>query len=121
MNDTLNLKFTDGKLGAFPNCEPLVERRQRVENRQAGANRTLAIVFVRLWITEIDDQTVAQVLVDVPAEACNGLGCETLVLPGYVAPIFGVETGGNFSRVDEIAKQHRQMAALSLAARERFN
>ena len=45
---------------------------------------------------------------------CDGLGSGALIVRGYVVPILGIEMNRNSSRVDEIAEQHRKMAALAI-------
>jgi hypothetical protein len=48
------------------------------------------------------------------AESCHGLGSSALIVRGYIVPILGIEMSRDSSRVDQIAEQHRKMAALAI-------
>ena len=47
------------------------------------------------------------------AEARNGTGGDLLVLRDEVAPLLGVELLRESGRADEVAKEHRELAALA--------
>jgi hypothetical protein len=49
----------------------------------------------------------------VAAEALDGAGCGLLVLREEVAPILGVELLRERRRADQVAEEHRQLAALA--------
>ena len=46
-----------------------VERGDRIDDREAGAHRTLGVVLMGLWVTEIDEHAIAHVFGDKPGEA----------------------------------------------------
>ena len=60
---------------------------------QPRAHRPLCIIFMRLRITEIDQNAVAHVLRDEAAEALNGLCDALLVGRNDLAQVFGVHAG----------------------------
>jgi hypothetical protein len=70
-----------------------------------------------LWITQTDQQPIAQILGDVPVKALNDLGPGGLVSPHRLAQIFRVQLCGEGGRIDEVTKQHRELAAFGLGPR----
>jgi len=57
----------------------LLQARDRFDDGEPGADRSLGIVFMRLGITEVDQYTVAHVFGDKPGEARNGV-CDAAVI-----------------------------------------
>ena len=90
-----------------------VERHHRVDDRQAGAHRPFRVVLARRGPAEVDEQPIAEVLGDVAAEARDGAGGGLLVLRDEVAPLLGVELLRERRRADQVAEEHRQLAALA--------
>jgi hypothetical protein len=90
-----------------------VERHQRVHDRQAGTDRAFRIILAGGGPAEVDEQPIAEVLGDVAAEARDGAGGGLLVLRDEVAPVLGVELLRERRRADQVAEQHRQLAALA--------
>src|SRR5438034_2844217 len=82
-------------------------------DRQAGADRPFRVVLARGGPAEVDEQPIAEVLGDVAAEARDGAGGGLLILRDEVAPLLGVELLRERRRADEIAEEHRQLAALA--------
>src|SRR5262249_52201236 len=62
---------------------------------------------------EVDEQAIAEFPGDVAAEAPDGGGGGLLVLPDDVAPLLGVELLRERRRADQVAEEHRQLAALA--------
>jgi len=85
----------------------LVELRDIVDNRQAGARGTLRVVVVGLGIAEERHDAVTKVLGDVAAEARYRF-CGRALVAGYrIAPFLGVELRGDPGGPNQIAEQHR--------------
>src|SRR5262245_22561696 len=84
---------------------------------QGGAHRALAVVFMRLGVAKIYEQTIAQILGDVPFKALDHLGAHALIRSHHFAQLFGVQAGGEGGRIDEVTKQHRELAAFRLGSR----
>src|SRR5438046_293197 len=82
-------------------------------DRQAGADRPFRVVLARGGPAEVDEQPIAEVLGDVAAEARDGAGGGLLILRDEVAPLLGVELLRERRRADEVAEEHRQLAALT--------
>ena len=91
-----------------------VELRDRVENRQARARRTLGVVVVRRGPAEVGHHAVAEILRDVPVEAGYRFGRRAMKSREGLAPFLGIEPGGDRGRADQVAEQHRQMTPLTI-------
>jgi len=70
--------------------EAIVQRRDCVDNRESGAHSALGVVLVRLWVAEVNDQSVAEILGNMAAQAHDSLAGAPLILRGYVVPLFGI-------------------------------
>ena len=92
----------------------LVKFRYCLEDREACARGTLRIVVVGLGIAEECHHAVAEVLRDMAAKAFDCLRRRTMVLANDLSPLFRIKMASYLGRADEIAEQHRQMAALAL-------
>jgi hypothetical protein len=97
-------------------CESIVQWFHRIDDCQSCPNRAFRIVLMSLRITEVHHQSIAEIFGYMAAESCHCLGSGALIVRGYVVPIFGIEMSGDSSRVDEIAEQHRKMAALAIGS-----
>jgi hypothetical protein len=83
------------------------------DNVQAGLHRAARIVLVRLRIAEVDEQSVAEILRDLPFEAVNDRGTGALIVAHDCSPVFGIESLGQRRRPDQIAEHHGKLAALA--------
>ena len=92
---------------------PFVERRDRVEQREARTRGALRIIVVGLGPAEVSHHAVAKILRDVTAEAPYRFGCGAMVPGDRLAPFLRVQLRGNRSRASQVAKQHRQMTPLT--------
>src|SRR5215831_9734549 len=63
-------------------------------------------------IAEVDQQAIAQILGDVAVKALDHLGTRGLIRQDHVAQLFRIQLAGQRRRVDQIAEQHRELAAL---------
>src|SRR5260370_16231720 len=90
----------------------LVELRDSVDNRQAGARGALGVVVMCFGIAEECHHAVTQVLGDVTTEAGYRFRSRAMVAAYRLAPFFGIELRRDPGRPGQVAKQHRQMAAL---------
>ena len=90
-----------------------VERPHGVHDRQASPDRPFRVVLARGGPAEVDEQAIAEFPGDVAAEAPDGAGGGLLVLRDEVAPLLGVELLRERRRADQVAEEHRQLAALA--------
>jgi hypothetical protein len=97
-----------------------IELGHRLHDAQPGPHRPLRIVFVRPGVAEVDEQTVTEILGDMPLKAGDHLSARLLIRPHHLAPLLRVELAGQHRGVDEIAEQHRELAALGIG-RTRFS
>ena len=65
------------------------------------------------------DQTVSQVLCDVAVAAEDGIHNRMLESRDDIAPFFGVEAGGDPSRIDQVGHQDRQVTPFAVYERLR--
>src|SRR5262249_22238922 len=91
-----------------------VERPNRIDQSEACADRSLRVVVVGARISEVDEQPIAKILRDVPAMAINHAGRHVLVAAHRLAPLLRIEPAREPCRADQVAEEHRQLAALSL-------
>ena len=82
---------------------------------QTGTHGALGIVLVRARKAEVGEHPVAQEAGDVPAPALHDLAAAVAVGAHQRAHVLGIEAAGERGRADEVAEQHRQMAALGAA------
>src|SRR5216684_6842799 len=68
-----------------------IQRRHRIEDRESGEHSALGVVLVRMRITEVDQNAVSGVLLDVSAETVDGFGCALMVARYDLAPILWIE------------------------------
>jgi len=71
------------------------------------------IILMRLGIAKVDQQTIAQELSDVPVIAANHLRTGGVIRTHHVPVLFGVELGGEFCGVYEVAEHDGQLTSFS--------
>jgi hypothetical protein len=98
---------------ARPLVERGIQRCHRVDNREPGADGAFRIVLARRRPAEIDEQSIAEILGDMTAEARDGARCGLLVLSDQVAPLLSVELLRERRRTDQVAEEDGQLAALA--------
>ncbi len=101
-----------GKLGQAGPGVPGVELGQRPLDRERRPHGPLGVVLLRLRIAEQRHQPVAELLQHVAAQARHRRGGLVEIGVDEIAPILGVEPRRQARRADEIAKHHRDRAAL---------
>ena len=94
-----------------------IEPADRLDQLEAGAHRPLGVVLVRLRPAEVGEHAVAQVFCNVAVEAADHLRARRLVRAHDFTQVLGVEPRRQRGRPNEIAEQHRQLAALRCARR----
>jgi hypothetical protein len=102
-----------GQARPVPSGECGVEQPQGVHDRQARPDRAFRVVLARGGPAEVDEQAIAELAGDVAAEAPDGAGCGLLILREEVAPLLGVELLRERRRADQVAEEHRELAALA--------
>ena len=94
-----------------------IQRCHGVHHGQPGAHRPLGGIFVRLRIAKVDQQTIAQVLRHVAVKGLHRRHRGLLIGPHHGAVVFWIKLLGEFCRVDQVAEQHRQLAAFGVRGR----
>src|SRR5262249_50839268 len=80
---------------------------------QARPDRPFRVVLARGGPAEVDEQAIAEFPGEVAAEAPDGAGGGLLVLREEAALLLGVELLRERRRADQVAEEHRQLAALA--------
>jgi hypothetical protein len=69
---------------------------------------------MRLGIAEIDEETIAEILRDMPLITGDDLGTGLLIRPHHLAPLFRIELAGERGRVHQVTKEHGELATFGL-------
>jgi hypothetical protein len=95
----------------------LVQLVDRLHDAQGCANRSLGVVFVGVWITEVDEHSVAEILRYVAVESGDRAPARALVGGNGLGKLLGIELLGQFRGADEVAEHHGELPALGPPAR----
>jgi hypothetical protein len=101
----------DRKLDALVLLKLDIEWLHRIEQIKSRSDGPLRILFVGLGITEIDKQSIAEILRDIAIIMRDDLGSGLLIGLDDVMEIFGIELGGELGRAHQVAEHHRELAA----------
>ena len=99
----------------FCRADLAVERRQRLEDRQAAMDRAFGVVFLRVRIAKIHQHAVAHELGDKAVEATDSFADQFLIGADHIAHVLGVELGRQTRR----DPQGRRTSPSAAAARRR--
>ncbi len=88
------------------------ERRQRVENREAGADRALGVLFLRVRVAEINQHAVAHEFGDVAVEMPDGFADRLLKGADHIAHVLGIELRREARRIRQVAEHNGQVPPL---------
>jgi hypothetical protein len=81
----------------------------------------LGVIFVGDRVAEIDEQTVAKQLSDMPIVASNHLRTGGLVGMDHFPVLFGVELAGEFGGVHQVTKHHSELPTFRFGSRRGSN
>src|SRR5262245_21276090 len=105
---------TESKLDAFVLLQTSIEVPHGSKNSQPSPYCSLGVILMGLGIAKIDEETITKELGDVPIIASNHLRTGGLVGTDHGPVLFGVELGGEFGRIHEVAEHHRELAAFGV-------
>src|SRR4029077_18574789 len=88
------------------------ERLRSQTERQAGPHGSLGVIFVRLWVAEIDQHAVAHVLGDKAIEMGDRFGDATVIPADHLAHVLWIKPRRERRRTDQITKHHRELSTL---------
>src|SRR5262249_10049187 len=91
-----------------------IELAHGLHHAQPGPHGPLGVIFVCQGIAEVDQQTITEILRNLPLEAGDHLGTGLLIGAHYLAPVFRVKLAGKRSRVHQITEKHSELAAFGL-------
>src|SRR6516162_9909769 len=87
------------------------------KNSQTSSYCSLGIVFVRLRIAKVHQESIPEQLGDMPIKALNDFRASTLVRTDDFSILFGIELGGEFGGIHEVAEHHGELAAFRIRRR----
>ena len=109
------------------NASPCSERRSpgrgfnlghRMDNLESRLNGPACVVLMRLRVTKIAEDTIAQILLDTAPGAFHRIGAARLVRVEDVAHVFGIEHLGQRRRAHQIEKDNSDQATLRRSGRK---
>ncbi len=98
-----------GEGNAILSLQSAIQGARGLDNPQARMHGALGIIFMGARVAKVDEQTIAEILRDVPLKALDDLGGGLLIGAHYMTQVFGVELLAQPGGVDQIAEQHRQL------------
>jgi hypothetical protein len=104
----------DRQLYPWVLCQTGIEPSQRLHHVEASPHGPLGVVFMRLGIPKVHQQTIPKVLCDMAIKALDDRSGGLLVGPYHRAPIFRVELASEERRVNEITEHHRELAPFGI-------
>src|SRR5262245_55570637 len=104
----------DRQLYPWVLCQTDIEPSQSLQQIKASPHGSAGVVFMRLGITKVHQQTIPEVLRDIAVKALNDCCCGLLVGAYYLAPIFRVMLTSQERRVDEVTEHHRELAPFGI-------
>src|SRR5262249_40249388 len=91
-----------------------IEVSHRSKNSQPGTYCSLGVIFMSYRKAEVDQETIAQELSDMPIVALDNVGTHSLICTDHVTPVFRVELRGQFRGVHQIAKHDGELTTFGL-------
>ena len=82
-----------------------------MEDTQPRAYGSLGVIFMGLGIAKIDEETIPEQLGDMSFIALDDFRADFLICMDHVPIVFGIELGGEFSGIDQVAEHHRELTA----------
>src|SRR5215475_3704405 len=80
-----------------------------IEDTQTRSYCSLRIVFMRLGIPKVHEQSITEQLSDMSIVALNNFSTHLLIRPYHVTPVFRVELRCQLRRSHQITKHHREL------------
>jgi hypothetical protein len=105
---------THSELHATLPGETGIELSHGLNHPQASRHGPLGVIFMGAGVAEIDQQTIAEVLGDMPLIAGGHFGAGGLIGLHHLAPVFRVKLTGEHGGVHQIAEQHCELTAFGV-------
>jgi hypothetical protein len=104
----------DGELHAVAGLQTRIQPPDSLDEFHARVHRPLRIVFMRLWVAKVDQQTISEVLRNMPLVALNYRGRSLLIGPHDSPKVFRVKLPREHRRAHQVAEQHGQLPPFGL-------
>jgi hypothetical protein len=110
--------YAHGELNVLLLLQPDIELSHRLQHRQAGVDRPLCVVLVRLWVAKVDQQAITKILGNMTVEALDDLRAGALVGAHDRAQIFRIKLAGEAGGLHQVTEQDGELAPLGLMVRQ---
>ena len=91
-----------------------LQPRDRSDDLERRADGAFCRLFLRLWVSEVGEHAVAQVLGDVSVELGDNGGAGLAITAQQLVQVLRVELAREGGRAHEVCEHHRDLAALDL-------
>jgi len=88
-----------------------VEVPNGLNNAKPGTHSPLDVILMRLGVTEVDKQPVANITGDVPVKVLNHVSTRLLILRQQIAQLLGVELLGKRGGANQVTEHDGKLAA----------
>src|SRR5215510_9772495 len=105
---------TESELSPFVSLQACIQVFHRRKNAQPSPYCSLRIVFMRLGIAEIDEETVTEQLGDMPIVALDHVGTHPLIGTDDSPVLFGIELRREFGGIDQVTEHDGELAAFGV-------
>jgi hypothetical protein len=104
----------DGELHTVAGLQTRIQSPNGLDECHARVHRPLCIVFMRLWVAKVDQQTIPEVLRNMPLVALNHHSRSLLIGPHNGPEVFRVKLPREHCRAYQVAEQHGQLPPFGL-------
>jgi hypothetical protein len=103
--------YTKRELDAFVLLETSMQGSHGIENTEPSTDSPVGIVFMRVGIAKVHQETIPQELSNVPVIASNYLSTGGLIRTDYLSVLFWVELAGQFCGIDQVTEHDGQLTS----------
>src|SRR5438067_5931977 len=101
----------DSELDTFILLQTAIEVSHGSKNSQTSPYCSLGVIFMCLGIAEVHEESIPEELGDMPIVALDNFRTSRLIGTDDFPVLFGVELGGKFSGIDQVAEHDGELAA----------
>src|SRR5215510_3658453 len=103
--------YTDGELDTFGFLQPLIQISHGSEDTQTRAYCSLRIIFMRLGIPKVHEQSIPKELGNMSLIALDDFRTCRLISTNDFPVLFGVELRREFGGIDQVAEHDRELSS----------
>jgi hypothetical protein len=113
--------YTDGELDTFLLFQMGMQVFHRIKDAKPSTDGSLRIVFVRLGIAKVHEESIAQKLRGVSFVALDDFSTSSLIGSDYAPVVFRVELAGQFGGIDQVTKHDSELPSFRVGRRRGSN